>query len=507
MIRQHKILSRLILYFSTTLLVFSLIIGGLFLMLFRNHTLNLQKAELEDRALQIATTLSEFSSQAPAAEGGFGRTRSGYAGGSGYGAYLRFLDDIAMTDVWIVDENMELLTLGRGINSKEEGTKNYLYSDLPKDADAVVQEVFQGKTTFSQGFSNLLAAPTLTVGTPIRSGDLVIGAVLLHAPVSGMNQAVTQGLGILGISLLIALVLSILVSAVFAVYFTRPLSKMRATAIQLAEGDYTVRTGVIQKDEIGELAESIDILSQRLLSASLESQKLSDLRREFVANISHELRTPVTVLRGSLEALYDQVITDPAQIKDYYSQMLQESRHLQRLVNDLLDLSRLQNTSFQIEREEISLHDLLQDAVHSASQIARPKDVTINLRMDGPDLKVTGDYGRLRQLLMILLDNAVKFSPAGSQVKVAVEGHQVTITDEGPGISQEDIPYIFERFYKTREETNKEGSGLGLSIARQISERHEIQLSAGNGPIHGAIFRLQFPIDRPLHELTQHCAN
>lgn len=493
MIRQHKILSRLILYFSTTLLVFSLIIGGLFLMLFRSHTLNLQKAELEDRALQIATTLSEFSSQAPATEGGFGKTRSGYAGGNGYGAYLRFLDDIAMTDVWIVDENMELLTLGRGINSKEESTKDYLYSDLPEDADAVVQEVFQGKTTFSQGFSNLLETPTLTVGTPIRSGDMVIGAVLLHAPVSGMNQAVTQGLGILGTSLFIALVLSILVSAVFAVYFTRPLSRMRTAAIQLAEGDYTVRTGVSQQDEIGELAESIDILSQRLLSASLESQKLSDLRREFVANISHELRTPVTVLRGSLEALHDQVITDPAQIQEYYSQMLKESRHLQRLVNDLLDLSRLQNTSFQMDQEEISLHDLLQDAAHSARQIARPKDVTIDLHMAGPDLKVTGDYGRLRQLLMILLDNAVKFTPTGSLVRIACQDHLVTITDEGPGISPEDLPYIFERFYKTREETNKEGSGLGLAIAREICQRHEIQLSAENAVNHGAAFLLQFP--------------
>lgn len=493
MIRQHKILSRLILYFSTTLLVFSLIIGGLFLMLFRSHTLNLQKAELEDRALQIATTLSEFSSQAPATEGGFGKTRSGYAGGNGYGAYLRFLDDIAMTDVWIVDENMELLTLGRGINSKEESTKDYLYSDLPEDADAVVQEVFQGKTTFSQGFSNLLETPTLTVGTPIRSGDMVIGAVLLHAPVSGMNQAVTQGLGILGTSLFIALVLSILVSAVFAVYFTRPLSRMRTAAIQLAEGDYTVRTGVSQQDEIGELAESIDILSERLLSASEESQKLSDLRREFVANISHELRTPVTVLRGSLEALHDQVITDPDQIRDYYSQMLKESRHLQRLVNDLLDLSRLQNTSFQMDQEEISLHDLLQDAAHSARQIARSKDVTIDLHFAGPDWIVTGDYGRLRQLLMILLDNAVKFSPAGSLVRIAVMDHQVSIADEGPGISQEDLPYIFERFYKTREESNKEGSGLGLAIARQICERHEIQLTAENAVNHGAVFLLQFP--------------
>lgn len=493
MIRQHKILSRLILYFSTTLLVFSLIIGGLFLMLFRNHTLNLQKEELKDRALQIASTLSEFSSPASESDSGFGRTRSGYAGGSGYGAYLRFIDDIAMTDVWIVDENMELLTLGLGQNAKEETTRNYLYSDLPEDADAVVQEVFQGKTTFSQGFSNLLAAPTLTVGTPIRSGDLVIGAVLLHAPVSGMNQAVTQGFGILGTSLLIALILSILVSAVFAVYFTRPLSRMRTTALQLAEGDYTVRTGVSQQDEIGELADSIDILSKRLLSASEESQKLSALRREFVANISHELRTPVTVIRGSLEALHDQVITDPLKIREYYSQMIQESKHLERLVNDLLDLSRLQNTSFQIEREEISLHDLLQDAVHSASQIARTKDVTIDLKVAGPDRIVTGDYGRLRQLLLILLDNAVKFTPAGSQVQVAVEGHQVMIRDEGPGITQEDLPYIFERFYKTREETNKEGSGLGLAIANEISERHNIRLTAENAVESGAIFRLQLP--------------
>lgn len=491
---NRKIVNRLILYFSTTLLLFSIIIGGVFLTLFRSHTLELQKADLEERAISIAGSLSELSTstgtdttQGPGAS----VAKNGRQGSGGYGAYLHFLDEIAMADVWIVDENMELITLGRSMGqiSGQQDQQQYLYSDLPPDADAVVKQVFQGQTTFDESFSSLLKTATLTVGTPIMNGNTVIGALLLHAPVEGMNEAVSQGLGILAVSLAAALILSVLLSVVFAYSFTKPLEKMRTSALQLAGGDYNVKTGVTQSDEIGELASAIDILSQQLLSASKEREQLARLRRDFVANISHELRTPVTVLRGSLEALCDEVVTDPDQMKSYHHQMLNESKYLQRLVNDLLDLSRLQNTDFQIEMQELNLCDVIQDAVYSAKQIALNKNVQIILSLQSPALQTNGDYGRLRQMFLIILDNAIKFSPAGGAVTVSQSGNTVSILDYGSGISQADLPYIFDRFYKAQQESNKDGTGLGLSIAKQIADRHSIILSASSTPEEGTVFQ------------------
>jgi signal transduction histidine kinase len=172
--------------------------------------------------------------------------------------------------------------------------------------------------------------------------------------------------------------------------------------------------------------------------------------------------------------------------------MLGESLYLQRLINDLLDLSKLQNPDFRMEMQELDLRDVLCDAVRSASQLAREKNVAIRQTCDGPAPRLAGDYGRLRQMFLIVLDNAVKFSPPGSDVTVTLEDSAVTIRDRGAGITEEDLPHIFDRFYKTRSEENKSGSGLGLAIARQIAERHHIELSAESRPGEGASFRFAF---------------
>lgn len=467
---RNKIAFKLTLYFSATLILFSIIIGGIFMMLFKNHTMEVHKTDLEKRAVTISATLSELTS---------GKQ-------SGYGAYLRFLSDIAMTDVWIVDENLELITVGQMANPQ------YNYADLPQDAETVVKEAFKGNTTFSEGFSNLLNTPTLTVGTPIKSGEKVVGTLLLHSPVEGMNEAITQGFETLAISMAIALVLSILLSIVFAVTFTKPLKKMKNSAIQLAGGDYSTKTGVLQKDEIGELASAIDVLSERLNLASRESEQLLKLRRDFIANISHELRTPVTVIRGSLEALCDEVVTDPEQIKDYHKQMLNESLFLQRLVNDLLDLSRLQNTDFKIEMQEWSICDVLNDVVRSVRHLAQQKNIEIKYEQNMQMCTVFGDYGRLRQMFLIILDNAIKFSPQGDIVTVSIKDKTVAIKDNGIGIPQEDLPYIFDRFYKVKSDENKNGTGLGLSIAKQIADRHGVNILVNSMQNEGTEFIFRF---------------
>lgn len=481
---KNKIAYRLIIYFSATLLLFTMIIGSVFMMLFKAHTIDLQKSELENRAVTISSTISGLLEETRNSPG----SRMGMLGGGqgGYMAYLRFLDDIANADVWIVDENLELITIGH------MGNQSFNYADLPQNADSVVKEVFQGKTTFSEGFSDLLRSHTLTVGTPIMMDDNVVGALLLHSPVEGIDDAVGQGFGILAVSAFVALVLSIVLSIILAISFTRPLRKMKNSAALLAAGNYSVKTGVDAKDEIGELASTIDILSDRLADASRESIKLDQLRRDFVANISHELRTPVTVIRGSLEALNDEIVTDPVQIKDYYLQMLNESVFLQRLVDDLLDLSRLQNIDFKIEMQELSLCEVLNDVVRSARNTASGKHIDIQYDQSASECKITGDYGRIRQMIMIIIDNAVKFSPESSVVSVSLKDRIISIHDHGIGIPQEDLPHIFDRFYKSKSELNKNGTGLGLAIAKQIAERHNIQISVTSSLSEGTEFLLHF---------------
>lgn len=486
---KNKIARKLIIYFSAALLIFAVVIGSIFMSLFKNNTIDIHKNDIENRALTIAETISELlegSSFSGTQGGGMGKGMGGMYMQGSLGSYLRNVDDIAMADVWIVDENLNLLTIG------PMAQMHYTYSDMPEDADVVVRDVFDGNTTFSEGFSDMLNAPTLTVGTPIVSGNEIIGALLIHSPVEGMNDAIFEGFKMLVMSIAIALVLSIVISVFLAMYFTEPLKKMKSTALVLAEGDYTAKTGIVQDDEIGELAATIDVLSERLDKASHESEILQKQRQDFITNISHELRTPVTVIRGSLEAICDGVVKDPIQVKEYNKQMLAESKGLERLVNDLLELSRLQNSDFKIEMHDINLCDVIRDAVRSASNMARKKNIIIDYAEDRDIFMIKGDYGRLRQMFMIVIDNAIKFSKDNSIIYLSLNNNTVEVRDTGIGISKEDMPFIFNRYYRIKTEENKTGTGLGLTIAQQIANRHNVEMSAESEPGTGTSFKFEF---------------
>ena len=220
------------------------------------------------------------------------------------------------------------------------------------------------------------------------------------------------------------------------------------------------------------------------------------MKQDFAANISHELRTPVAVLRGSLEVLQDGTVSEGEEVASYYAQMLAESRHLERLVNDLLDLSRLQDGQFRLESEEMDLCGVVRDAARAIRQSARGKAVEVCVCCPGEECLLMGDYGRVRQMLLILLDNAVKFSGTGGTVDFSLTreagGFAVEVTDHGRGIPPEELPHIFDRFWRARDGGNRSGTGLGLAIARQIAERHGAELRAESGGGR-TCFSVRFP--------------
>lgn len=472
---KSRITRRLTGYFALVLLAFSLVVGGVFFALLQRQADEGQRDELQRYAQSLADILA-------------GNGSAGM-GGMGYMAYLRFISNVSDAHVWIIDSAGVQVQLGTGrMMSGVVGSEV-----LPTEAAPLVSSVLSGKTAFSDVLRTAEGAEALAVGVPITASDgEVLGGVLLRAQSDHARAIVGSGLLILLLSLLAALGAAAMLAVWLSCSFTRPLAKMKTAATALAGGDYDVRTGVDQPDEIGALGTTLDTLAVRLGEASRESEKLERLRREFTANISHELRTPVTVLRGSLEALCDGVVSDTVKVEEYHREMLNEARQLERLVNDLLELSRLQNTDFAIDTAQINLTDALLDAVRSASRLAQNKGVQVKMETAVP-LPLEGDYGRLRQMFLIVLDNAVKFSPAQGQVIVSGGAHEITISDEGPGIDEVQLPHIFDRFCRARTEQNAAGSGLGLAIASGIAQRHGISITAANRPQGGAVFAFKLP--------------
>lgn len=478
---SNKIAVKLALYFAAVLLTFSLIMGGLFYQYFKQHNVDVTKKEMTLRATKIAEVISED----------FEFLRGRYGDRISQSRFINTLDKAMQEIVWVVDSeynlnlNMDVVRKFQARSGKHhERLKRFIpkdpqdaYRKLPNHIKTNVEKGFKGESFILEEYNPVLEDTMLTVGAPVYDKNGVVKAVvMLHSPVQGTKDAIWAGLRILFYSMLAALVLVSVLSIVLSWRFTKPLNLMKEIAMRLADKDYKARCDIEQNDEIGELANTLDVLSERLQLADEESQKLEKLRREFIANISHELRTPVTVIRGSLEALRDGVITEPEEVEEYHDQMLSESVFLQRLINDLLDLSRLQNMDFPIEKEPLNLCDVVQDAVRSSRRLGLEKNIEIDLTSDTDIYVLNGDYGRLRQMLLIFLHNSIKFSDEGGKIEVALAENKLVIKDYGCGIKAEDIPHAFDRFYKARNEKNKSGSGLGLAIAKQIALRHDMTL-------------------------------
>lgn len=462
---KNTIAGKLTAYFAISLLLFSLIISCMFALLFARQTTTIHKSELENKAVAMADTLS-----------GYMESGGGHGGGGhgGYGAFIRFLDEIAMTDVWVMDSESNLITFSHGHDSIS-------YSDIPADAGDVIQQALKGNVAFGEGFSDLLGVSSITAAAPIRSSSgAIAGVVLLHTPLQGIGTAISDGLSLMGASIITALLLATAAAVLLALHFTKPLHMMKNTALRLADGDYQAKTHITQKDEIGELAATIDLLASRLSDSADAAEELTRMRQDFIANISHELRTPVTVIRGSLEALRDGVVTQPDMIAQYHQQMLFDSIHLERLVNDLLELTRLQNPGFRIEKSPVSLCDILHDTARSMERMAHQKQLTIKTICCDDPCTILGDYGRIRQMLVIAVDNAIKFSFENREILLRLtrenDIYRLSVHNFGETIPPGDLPHVFDRFHRSRDESNKKGTGLGLAIASQIAFRHNIKI-------------------------------
>ncbi len=398
---------------------------------------------------------------------------------------IRNLHEISLADVWLIDQKMNVVTMaGHGIPPRpprfEDVPQFSEDKKLPPGADEVLKKAFAGQASVTEVFNPVLEIKSLTAATPVyeRESQNVVWVLLLHSPIVGLREAILQSVRILAGSAACAFLLALLAAALLSRSFTRPIEKMNGVAKELAKGNYSIKTGVADKNELGELAATLDALAVQLKDASEESARLENMRRDFIANVSHELRTPVTVIRGSLEALVDGVVSSPNDVAEYQDQMLKETIHLQRLVNDLLELSRLQTVGFKIESEPFDVKEAAAEAARAIQKTAAAKNVLIKVeRTDGQKI-IQGDGGRVRQMFMTILDNAVKFSPEGGEVVMRIGDSEIAVIDGGSGISAEDLPHVFERFKKESSARNKEGSGLGLAIAREIAARHNFHLSA-----------------------------
>ena len=341
--------------------------------------------------------------------------------------------------------------------------------------DSVNESPYSGITTLNGVFSEqqfVYATPVKLDGEPVA---YVIGMQPVNASLRPYVLAVLQMFGVsAAITLAVALV---------AVYFmtyaiTKPLRQMSEATRRYAEGDFSMRVQVIGRNEMAELAQAFNSMARDL--ASLESS-----RRSFVANVSHELKTPMTTIGGFIDGILDGTIAEDKQ-KHYLQIVSDEVKRLSRLVISMLNLSKIEAGELSLKRREFDICDMIFRTMLGFERVIEQKQFAITGLENMQSTIISGDEDMLTQVVYNLIDNAVKFTPAGGEIHIDVindaEKVYVSIRNSGDGIPSEEIGRIFERFYKVDKSRSFDvkGAGLGLYLVKSIVEMHGGEIKASS---------------------------
>ena len=360
-------------------------------------------------------------------------------------------------------------------------------------ADPLVTQALAGRSGSRVDASSAEQA-AMHLALPVMVEERLAAVVFLSQPLHDMTAVLHDLRNRWLLSTVMALVLSALVGLLLAGAIARPVRRLTTAARAVAQGQLEQEVPVTSHDELGQLSQTFNDMTARLRAAR-------QMQVDFVANVSHELRTPLTSIKGLIETLRAGAVDDVNVRDEFLATVEQETDRLNRLVNDLLLLSRVDSAALTLKRQPIELEPLVQMVIEQLRSLADTKEVMVRLETSPARTSVWADPDRLAQVLVNLLDNALKYSRPGGQVTVRVQREdgqmiRVQLQDEGVGIPAGDLARIGERFYRADKARARfaGGSGLGLAIARSLVEAHGGRLWLESQEGRGTIVNFNLPM-------------
>ena len=330
-----------------------------------------------------------------------------------------------------------------------------------------VTQALRGKSEVWRGRSDL-DEPIVAVAEPIYDGTVVVGALRYVSSLAPTYQVLGQYFALLLLFGIGIIALAFLYARAMAQRILEPVQELVRVTEEVAQGNYKVTAIKYHNDEIGQLVDAVNIMTKEITRAD-------QAKSEFISSISHELRTPLAAIKGWAETMQD-MKDDIEVVEEGLAIVSKETDRLIILVNDLLDFSRLQAHRIELKKEEFSISDLLEDIIGQFAVRCQQERVKMTLLSDNQENWVFADYNRLKQVLINIVDNAMKFTVGRPEAEIRISSQVlddqiiVIVEDNGSGISPEDLQRVKEKFYKGN--SNKSGTGLGLSIASEIMELH-----------------------------------
>jgi signal transduction histidine kinase len=401
------------------------------------------------------------------------------------------------TVIWLVSSVLKSVYMIADPDNKSEEDVEFL-SESTMEILALTEQGNAVKQI--SGSNKSFKGAMMSVAIPLVVGNTSIGAIIVHKEM----QDVSVGISAIFRQVFFPLVISVAFAAalvfILSRHIIRPIKDISFGAMELARGNLDWRVKLTTRDEIGELAAAFNKMAEEL--------KLQDgLRNTFIANVSHELRTPLSSVQGFIQGMLDRAIEEQDRDK-YLEIVLGETKRMSTLITDLLSLAKIESGKFPIEYSEFDINELLRRCLLMFEQRIEEKNIGVSIGLSEEKLIVWADEDRISQVITNLIDNAVKFTGEGGELKVwtycSENKVHVNISDTGAGIPAEDQPYVFERFFKVDKSHSQgtPGTGIGLSIVKRIIAQHgeSISLQSAEGKGTTFTFTLTRAISQPEHK-------
>lgn len=350
-----------------------------------------------------------------------------------------------------------------------------------------------GESYYTIGtFFDSFTEEQLSVFAPITSNYKVRGYVVIHYPMQNITASCNSLLNISYLMLVILFLLSLIILIFFTEMVYLPLRKITEATEQYAAGNMHYEFQVESEDEIGYLAASLNYMASEIARAE-------DTQKKFVANVSHDFRSPLTSIKGYLEAMLDGTIP-PELHEKYLNIVLNETERLKKLTDSLLILNNLNTKGMMLQKTTFDINSVIRNTAATFEGTCKKKTIAIELILTGDELYVTADVDKIQQVLYNLLDNAIKFSHQNSIIKIeTTEKHNkvfISVKDSGIGIPKDDLKLIWDRFYKSdlSRGKDKKGTGLGLSITKEIINAHGEHINVISTEGVGSEFIFSLPV-------------
>ncbi|HEB02021.1 MAG TPA: HAMP domain-containing histidine kinase [Nitrospirae bacterium] len=420
-------------------------------------------------------------------------------------------DDVLSGNTQAIQDRIS--ALARKIDSRITviGSEGRVLGDSAKNPEEMddhsgrleVQRVLKDGTGQSTRYSDTLGYSMKYVAVAIKHEDQTAGFVRLALPLIDMEQQIQVIYRTVLIGGLVAFFIVLIIGAAITRSIITPITEMTGVAQAIARGDFSKKLRVKSSDELGILARSLNMMADELRRTIEDLRRMDKVRTDFVANVSHELKTPLTSIRGFIETLEDGALEDEANARRFLAIIKKHANALSNITDDLLKLSELEAAGTRIEVAPFDLRALVEDVAAGFGHALKENMQKLTTRCGRGELVVEANRDGIEQVLQNLVDNAMKYSPEGAFVKIAVERKEgeflISVEDNGPGIPKEEQQRVFERFYRADKARSRAlgGTGLGLAIVKHTVLLHKGDVSIESTPGRGTKISFTLPASQP----------